>query len=61
MAGDVGARAWKRRLLQSLNVALCLERQIADFADQCLKLIVARDEIGFRIHFDDRAVAAVTR
>ena len=43
--------------LDSLGVAAVGQRGVGDQLDQALEVIVARDEVGFRIDLDDRALA----
>ena len=50
-----------RRGEDLVDVGAGVERDVGDHLDQTLEQVVARDEIGFRIHLDDDAFVARKR
>jgi hypothetical protein len=53
-----GLARWHRLRLQRLDVAAGCERDLRDVTDERLELVVLRDEIGLRVHFDRCALGA---
>ena len=51
-------RAGERHFAELDHVAIGVERQLGDIADDRLELLVAGNEVGFRVHFDDGSLGA---